>query len=90
MNPLLVCLQRPLSAALVLDNGFWIPILLGLGTGTPVIGVVNLLFVAILKLGYPFADVVTIGVKLFTLKQRVEDPEVWLGIYSNARRETLF
>jgi hypothetical protein len=74
----------------VLNNGLWVSILLGLGTGTPVIGVVNLLFVAILELGYPFADVVTIGVKLFTLKQRVEDPKVWLRIYSNARRESLF
>lgn len=90
VNTFLVCLQRSLPTTLVLNNSLRISILPRLGTGSAIVGVVNLLLVAILELWHPLADVVAIGVKLFTLEQRVEDPKVWLRVYPDAGREPLF
>lgn len=87
LYPILVGMQSPFSTSLVFDDRLRISLLLGLGPGTSVVWVVNLLGTQILELRNPFADVIAIRIELLALEQRIEDSEVRLGVYAHTGTE---
>lgn len=67
-NPLLVRFQCPLAASFVVNQRLGVPLFLRLNPTSPAVGVVNCFPLDAFELRNPLADVLSVGVKLFTLK----------------------